>query len=608
MSRTIDNSSSYSYSTSNNVKLPPIYDLPDGSASNPSLSFSSNKNTGIYLDSDGVLGFSANGINRFTLGTSFTTTSLIKGANGFSATPSYSFVNSPTTGMFLDSINVLGFSCNSSEVMSLSASELALVTQLQTSDGTAALPAYSFISDNNSGFYRVGADNVGISTNGVNRLSISTAAIIPTIPLLAQLGSTSAPAYSFSGDSDTGVWSSEPNNLSISTGGILKLAVIDASLSSSQVRIYSTTASTSSTTGALRVDGGVGVAGALNVGGQTLLSNGTVGAPAIAFTGDPDTGIFSNGSNNISFSTNGVSRMFIADSAVVTTNDFTVLKTTAYLQATSSDDSFGTNTGGLRITAMPKRCSGIQWGYTGDANRGVYLGAVYNGGSNVTSLTLQASTSAFASPGSATPPNELLRVHYDSGEFRYKDGTVAAPIFSFLQDTNSGLYRIGSDNIGVSCNATLSLDINASRVYIPSALTLLTSGGTAASLSHYEEYSATFNIDASNGGSFSTTTVTTTIRITRIGKGILLSGTAFNGTIASGKIGPFITGIPSRFRPMTNRVGSIPVLSNSVANTGYFNITTGGNIEYYPTSSSEIGFTADATYGVLSYSCCYTVA
>ena len=44
---------------------------------------------------------------------------------------------------------------------------------VQVGNGTVALPAYSFISDPNTGIYRKGADTLGISTNGTNVITVA---------------------------------------------------------------------------------------------------------------------------------------------------------------------------------------------------------------------------------------------------------------------------------------------------------------------------------------------------------------------------------------------------------------------------------------------------
>lgn len=45
---------------------------------------------------------------------------------------------------------------------------------------------------------------------------------------------------------------------------------------------------------------------------------------------------------------------------------------------------------------------------------------------------------------------------------RVEDGTKTAPGYSFRQDTDSGLYRIGANNLGISCGDSKIVDINTS--------------------------------------------------------------------------------------------------------------------------------------------------
>jgi hypothetical protein len=104
----------------------------------------------------------------------------------------------------------------------------ASAAQYLGGNGTVLLPFYSFSSDPNTGIYRIGADNLGFSVNGVKGLDLSTTG-------LAVTGTLSATA--------------------ITGSGILS---IDA-----------TTESTSGTTGSIHTDGGVGIAKKLHVIGTT---------------------------------------------------------------------------------------------------------------------------------------------------------------------------------------------------------------------------------------------------------------------------------------------------------------------------------------------------
>jgi hypothetical protein len=109
-------------------------------------------------------------------------------------------------------------------------------------NGTVSLPFYSYSSDPNSGAYRIGADNIGWAVNGVKGLDLSTSG-------LAVTGTLAATA--------------------ITGSGILS--------------IDDTTESSSTTTGSVHADGGLGVAKKLYVGGIT-----THGADVLSDTDSTD--------------------------------------------------------------------------------------------------------------------------------------------------------------------------------------------------------------------------------------------------------------------------------------------------------------------------------
>ena len=95
-------------------------------------------------------------------------------------------------------------------------------------NGTVSLPYYSYSSDPNSGQFRVGADQLGWSVNGVKGLDLSTTGLTVT-------GTLAATAITGSG----------------------------------ALSIDDTTTSTSGTTGSIHTDGGIGVAGTAHIVGVT---------------------------------------------------------------------------------------------------------------------------------------------------------------------------------------------------------------------------------------------------------------------------------------------------------------------------------------------------
>ena len=65
-----------------------------------------------------------------------------------------------------------------------------------------------------------------------------------------------------------------------------------------------------------------------------------------------------------------------------------------------------------------------------------------------------------------------------SGQLKAAAGTVAAPGITFGSDLDSGLYRIGGDNVGVACAGAKVLDIGTSGLGVTG--TLAASGALSA--------------------------------------------------------------------------------------------------------------------------------
>ena len=116
----------------------------------------------------------------------------------------------------------------------LSATNLTITatttSPLLLDDGTVSAPAYSFMNDSNSGLYRIGADNIGLTLNGSNVVDYATTGVTITGDLTvsgtsssslfyAGDGTASLPSYSFASDTDTGIFRLSANELSFGAGG-----------------------------------------------------------------------------------------------------------------------------------------------------------------------------------------------------------------------------------------------------------------------------------------------------------------------------------------------------------------------------------------------------
>lgn len=92
---------------------------------------------------------------------------------------------------------------------------------LATADGSNGTPyGLSFINDTNTGYYRIGVDNLGISCGGVKQIDISTSSVDFTNTIRsATNGSATNPAYTFTSAPQNGMYLPSYNVLAFSGGG-----------------------------------------------------------------------------------------------------------------------------------------------------------------------------------------------------------------------------------------------------------------------------------------------------------------------------------------------------------------------------------------------------
>ena len=83
-------------------------------------------------------------------------------ADGTAAAPSVSFSSDPDTGMFSATANRLSFSCAGVELLQLENDQI-----MHYNNGSAASPSFSFRVDPDTGVYRYGLNNLGFAAGGV---------------------------------------------------------------------------------------------------------------------------------------------------------------------------------------------------------------------------------------------------------------------------------------------------------------------------------------------------------------------------------------------------------------------------------------------------------
>jgi len=151
-------------------------------------------------------------------------------------------------------------------------------TQLLPPVGSAGAPSFSFIGDTDTGIYRGAADTLNFTTNGINRITLDTASLVSTLPILTPNGLVSAIAVGPSAESNTGLYFTT-GNLRFAVTGVQQFQ-----LSSAAAFVHA---------------------------GQLLIQDGTNTVPGFSFIGDLDTGIYRIGPNEIGFAAGSGARFRI---------------------------------------------------------------------------------------------------------------------------------------------------------------------------------------------------------------------------------------------------------------------------------------------------------
>ena len=209
---------------------------------------------------------------------------------------------------------------------SLTASTDLSVNSIGTSGGSAASPSHTFTSDPDTGMFRTGANGLGFSTGGVQRMDIGSSGMnLPAV-------STETAEINI-GNGRSGDGASRIDLVGDATytdfglrlvryGGANALAQIihkgtgNLAFTASEASniIFQTTNTTRLTIGS---GGAATFTGNIISEARMVSADGSAGSPAYSFTNDTDTGIYLGGTNTIGFAAGGSERLRITPTQFV---------------------------------------------------------------------------------------------------------------------------------------------------------------------------------------------------------------------------------------------------------------------------------------------------
>jgi elongation factor P hydroxylase len=377
-------------------------------------------------------------------------------SDGAALTPSYSFINEPDTGMYLSAANTLSWSTGGTIKLTLSTTALTNILPYYAADGSAAAPAYSFSSDTDIGMYRGASDSIRFATAGAEVLRMG-AAIQAAVPYYSALGSAGAPGYAFTGDADTGIYSSGADVINFATAGVNRFSI-----------------SSTSVTNAL----------------PYYAADGAAATPSYTFTNDTNSGLYYTGvADTIALTTGGTARLTLNTTSLTST--LPIYAADGSASAPGYSFSADTNTGiyrsasdELSITTGNQQVFYIGSNYMRYQSNNTTQTAfsIINSSSSVTWQFIVGG-SAFPSPpvagflGLLNTISGTYVMRWNGTQNLAQDGSASLPSYSFVNDTNSGLYYTGTaDTIALTTGGTARLTLNTATC--DSALPLRVTGTT----------------------------------------------------------------------------------------------------------------------------------
>lgn len=252
-----------------------------------------------------------------------------------------------TTGLYSGADNTLALATGNAARLTVSNAGAAITGSLSTTaglelgtasgvlklpNGTATAPALTFSSDTDLGLYRVGAEHLGL-----------TGALTASSTLTGNALAIGTTGHGFASDGAASAKSLNLNGGSLTNGGTLTATAFSGGTIAGTTGTFS---------GVLTASGGASVTGGVTLTNSALnLPAGAVGTPSLYLSTDTTTGLYRAGTNELAVAVSGTEALKVASTGVTTSQKLTV--TTGGATLTGAVDGITTLglTGKLTVSA-----------------------------------------------------------------------------------------------------------------------------------------------------------------------------------------------------------------------------------------------------------------
>lgn len=153
----------------------PSITFPTASAATPGIAFTGDPDSGFFSSAANTVNLSTGGTERWKVDISAVTSTLPRVAPlGAVGTPSYTFTGDLNTGIYSSGADTVDIATNGVQRVSVSTSATTSTLPIVFPTGSNSAPGLAFSGDLNTGIYSSGADTLNFSTGGSERLQINS--------------------------------------------------------------------------------------------------------------------------------------------------------------------------------------------------------------------------------------------------------------------------------------------------------------------------------------------------------------------------------------------------------------------------------------------------